>query len=164
MRKVEFIPLILTDVTDIFTIRFNGEELPEYHKFLVMFKDTPNPYLADDLARINKAIELMAQNGALDNFFRPEGRLNDRVCAIPLLIQSRDKSVGTLRLYCIRISDQLLIIGGGGLKTTATYEENPDLLKKVKDLQVIDFKLKEIENSSPIRIEDAIYNLVINID
>lgn len=164
MRKVEFIPLILTDVTDIFTIRFNGEELPEYHKFLVMFKDTPNPYLADDLARINKAIELMAKNGALDNFFRPEGRLNDRVCAIPLLIQSRDKSVGTLRLYCIRISDQLLIIGGGGLKTTATYEENPDLLKKVKDLQVIDFKLKEIENSSPIRIEDAIYNLVINID
>lgn len=164
MRKVEFIPLILTDVTDIFTIRFNGEELPEYHKFLVMFKDTPNPYLADDLARINKAIELMAKNGALDNFFRPEGRLNDRVCAIPLLIQSRDKSVGTLRLYCIRISDQLLIIGGGGLKTTATYEENPDLLKKVKDLQVIDFKLKEIENSSPIRIENAIYNLVINID
>lgn len=164
MRKVEFIPLILTDVTDIFTIRFNGEQLPEYHKFLVMFKDTPNPYLADDLARINKAIELMAKNGALDNFFRPEGRLNDRVCAIPLLIQSRDKSVGTLRLYCIRISDQLLIIGGGGLKTTATYEENPDLLKKVKDLQVIDFKLKEIENSSPIRIEDAIYNLVINID
>lgn len=164
MRKVEFIPLILTDVTDIFTIRFNGEELPEYHKFLVMFKDTPNPYLADDLARINKAIELMAKNGALDNFFRPEGRLNDRVCAIPLLIQSRDKSVGTLRLYCIRISDQLLIIGGGGLKTTATYEENPDLLKKVKDLQAIDFKLKEIENSSPIRIEDAIYNLVINID
>lgn len=164
MRQVEFIPLILTDVTDIFTIRFNGEVLTEFHKFLVMFKDTPDPYLADDLARINKAIELVANNGALESLFRPEGAYEDRLCAIPLLIQSRDKNVGTLRLYCIRVSDQLLIIGGGGLKTTASYEEDPNLLRKVQDLQAIDSKLKETENFSSIRIEDSIYNLIIDIN
>lgn len=52
--------------------------------------------------------------GARENLFRPEG---NNIKAIPLCIeQRRGKGVGTLRLYCIRISGKILIIGNGGIK------------------------------------------------
>lgn len=47
--------------------------------------------------------------------FRIEGRMNDHVSA--LSIDSRK-----LRLYCLRISDQILILGNGGVNQSATFE------------------------------------------
>lgn len=133
-HKVEFVPLLLTDKTDIYTIRLDEE------------KDTEDAYLKDDLDRILIAIEKISTNGALESFFRYEGKYADRVCAVPLLITPRDKQKhGTLRLYCIRVSDNLLIVGGGGLKTTDSYDVDENLLSKVETLQAIDAQLQDLE-------------------
>ena len=70
MSKVEFEPLILTDTTDIFTIRIDDEKETEYRKFFVMFKDTKDSFLKEDLERILAAIEKIAVNGALESYFR----------------------------------------------------------------------------------------------
>ena len=43
----------------------------------------------------------------------------------------------------MRISDQILILGNGGVKTTRTYEEDPKLLGYVIDLQAFDKALTE---------------------
>lgn len=69
MSKVEFEPLILTDTTDIFTIRIDDEKETEFRKFFVMFKDTEDSFLKEDLERILVAIEKIAVNGALESFF-----------------------------------------------------------------------------------------------
>ena len=61
--------------------------------------------------------------------------MNDRVCAIPV-------DSGKLRLYCLRISDQILIIGNGGLKNTRTHEESEELSGYVMDLQKFDGIIK----------------------
>ena len=45
MKKIEFVPFLLTEVTDIFSIRIDGDRLSEVQKFLVMFKDTSDPVL-----------------------------------------------------------------------------------------------------------------------
>ena len=50
---------------------------------------------------------------------------------------------GRLRLYCLRISDQILIIGNGGLKNTRTYEESNELSVYVMDLQKFDGIIKK---------------------
>ena len=164
MSKVEFEPLILTDTTDIFTIRIDDEKETEYRKFFVMFKDTKDSFLKEDLERILAAIEKIAVNGALESFFRVEGKMKDRICAIPLLIKPRDKSKhGTLRLYCIRVSNNLLIIGGGGLKVSDKYQENDVLAKHVSTLQAIDSKLKELEKGGA-DLNSELFNVVIEID
>ena len=164
MRKVEFVPLLLTDVTDIYTIRVGEEIDTEFKKFLVLFKDTEDPFLKDDLDRILIAIDKISQNGALESFFRPEGKMRDRVCAIPLLIQPRDKSKhGTLRLYCIRVCERLLIIGGGGLKVDDNYDEDEVLLSKVNTLQAIDKELFRLEKEQ-VDLNDEIVNTTIQID
>lgn len=126
MSKVEFVPFLLTETTDIFSIRINGDRMTELEKFLIMFKD--------------------------------------RVVALPIYVVSRNKKAeGTLRLYGIRISNSLLIIGGGGLKTTQAYEQDEVLREHVERLQKIDGVLSGL-SSEGLAIQDAIYNLTVEID
>lgn len=163
MKKIEFVPFLLTEVTDIFSIRIDGDRLSEVQKFLVMFKDTSDPVLQDDMAKILTGLSEIANNGALERFFRFEGKMSDRVVAIPLYIVPRDHSKhGTLRLYCIRVSDKLLIVGGGGLKTTQTPEEDPVLSSHIETLQSIDKRLNELGEKG--NINDMLFNLTVEID
>ena len=45
---------------------------------------------------------------------------------------------------------KILILGNGGLKSTATYEEDEILHKEVRTLQKIDIQLKQRENEKVI--------------
>lgn len=102
--------------------------------------------------------------GAEENMFRPEGSVKDRVCALPLITVRKSRHARrTLRLYCIRISDELLILGGGGEKSTLTYQEDPILNEKVQTLQKIDKVLSELENNG-MDLNKEIINLTININ
>ena len=83
--------------------------------------------------------------GFLERYFRPEGKMRDNVCALPVVS-------GKLRLYCLRLSDSVLIAGGGGRKTTKTYDEDSNLNGYVISLQ----KLDEL-----IRVEVKKGNIVI---
>lgn len=91
MSKVEFVPFLLTETTDIFSIRINGDRMTELEKFLIMFKDSENKYVQSDLESIIKAISNISENGALESYFRPEGKFNDRVVALPIYVVSRNK-------------------------------------------------------------------------
>lgn len=163
MRKVEFEPLFLTETADIFTIRVDGG-VSEFEKFLVLFKDTDDPLLKDDLERILLSIGNVRKYGALESYFRIEGKMNDRIYAMPLLIKPRDKSKhGTLRMYCLRVSDSLLIIGGGGLKVTDTYQEDEMMAKHVSTLQAIDSRLAEVEKCG-LDLHKELFNITIEID
>ena len=163
MRKVEFVPFLLTDVTDIFSIRINNDKNTEVDKFFIMFKDTADSLLKDDLTRIINGLSQIANNGALERFFRNAGSINDRVVAIPLYIVPRSHSEhGTLRLYCIRVSDKLLIVGGGGMKTTRTPEEDPALFSHIKTLQSIDKRLADLDER--VVLNDALFNITVEID
>lgn len=164
MRRVEFVPFRLTDVAEIFSIRLEDKKYSELQEFLIGYKDSKDTYIRNDLDEIIKSFAGIVSEGVKESFFRPEGNMNDRVCAIPILTAYRDKKKhGTLRIYCIRISDKLLVVGGGGLKNTQTYEEDEKLHMHVQILQKIDAVLTRIEKEGK-EIEKEIYNLIINID
>lgn len=163
MRKVEFVPFRLTENVDIYSIRIDEKEKTEFQEFLIHFKDTGSKYLTDDFNRILKSINTIILGSAKENFFRPEGNMDDRVLALPLYTTPRNKDkYGTLRLYCIRVSGTLLILGGGGEKTTQTYEEDIYLLDKVRTLQSIDNELKQLEEDGE-DIQASINNIIIQI-
>ena len=141
-----------SDNVSLYSICFNGDELSEYEKFLTMFKD--NSRLNHDFQTILLALAKIVEVGALERFFRNEGRMNDNLCA--LSIDSR-----RLRLYCLRISDQILVVGNGGEKTTRTYQENETLSGYVMDLQKFDELLRQAQKSGAISIEN---NVITGID
>lgn len=66
-----------------------------------------------------------------------------------------------LRLYCLRLSNQILILGNGGVKETRTYNENSELCGYVMDLQIFDKVLCEAIKNGSIQIK---FNSIENIE
>ena len=118
----------------LYTIQFLSETDSEFEQFYNKFKDDAE--LNPDLMRIVNFIGKIADTGALERYFRPEGKMNDHVVALPVI---RSK----IRLYCLRLSDKILILGNGGVKGTRTYEESEELKGYVLTLQNFDNLIKE---------------------
>lgn len=152
MKTINLKTIEQNDNVSLYSICFNGNDVSEYEDFLMKFKD--NSTLNYDFQRILLALEKIIDRGALERFFRIEGKMNDRVSA--LAIDSRK-----LRLYCLRISDQILIVGNGGVKTTRTYQEDEQLSGYVMDLQRFDELLKQAQQNGSITIEK---NMIVGID
>lgn len=98
-----------------------------------------------DLLRIVQLIDRIADEGALERFFRPEGKMRDSVVALPVL---RSK----LRLYCLRLSDRILVLGNGGVKNSRTYEEDDSLRGYVLTLQKFEELLREGQRDGTVTI------------
>lgn len=147
MTKATIQSVRQTETAGLFTICFEGESYTEFQKFII--KSNENATLQPDLQKILNAIQhMMDAVGFLDRYFRPEGKMRDRVSALP--IQS-----SKLRLYCLRLSDSVLIVGNGGQKDTKTYQENPELNGYVINLQKLDDILWIAEQKGTIRIEET---------
>ena len=136
-----------TDKAGLFTICFEGESYNEFQMFIIKGRD--NATLQPDLQEILRIIQRMMQEvGFLERMFRPEGKMRDRVAALPL-------ETNKLRLYCLRLSDSVLIVGNGGQKRTRTYNEDEELSGYVISLQKLDELLKTAERKGSIKIEVA---------
>ena len=118
----------------LYTIQILSEDDTEFEQFFNKFKDDVE--FSPDLMRIVGFLGKIADFGALERYFRPEGKMSGRVVALPT-VQSR------LRLYCLRLSDRILILGNGGVKNTKTYEESKELSGYVLTLQNFDRLIKE---------------------
>ncbi len=144
MASISLKTIEQNDNVGMFSICFDGNEESEFEKFLNEFKD--NATYNKDFNVILLALSKIIDKGALERFFRNEGKMNDSVKA--LAIDSRK-----LRLYCLRISDQILILGNGGVKTTRTYQENEQLSGYVMDLQTFDKVLIKAQKAGKVTIE-----------
>ena len=151
-RTAKIKTIAMSDNVGLYSILFEPNQETEFRRFLSKFKD--NSTLNKDYRAIINAIDRIIANGALERYFRPEGKMNDNLAA--LSINSR-----RLRLYCLRISDQILIMGNGGEKSTGTYEECAELSGYVMDLQKFDELLKQAQEEGDISIER---NLITGIE
>lgn len=146
MKKKTTIDIIgESERTTLYSISFEKDGTTEFEKFVEEFEN--NAVFNQDYQRIIAALQVILQRGALERFFRPEGKMGDHVQAIPI-------EGGRLRLYCLRISEQIVILGNGGIKNTATYEQDPKLFGYVMDLQRFERILKENIEKGYVRIEE----------
>ena len=138
MGKIELI--LETDKMNIYSPLHDGNKYSEFEIFMEKFEDCTIPLIKADFDAIISLINKMTNDcGARENLFRPE---KGNVKAIPLCIrQYKKKEIGTIRLYCIRISDKILIIGNGKIKKVAKYQEDKELAEFVEDLQAIERKI-----------------------
>ena len=106
------------DNLNLYTIRLKDEKLTEFEKFLDKF---PNDCkYKEDIDIIISWIEKITEKGALSRYFKPEGKYGDGVGAIPT-------ETNNIRLYCLRLSDKILILGNGGIKDADTWQDSPTL-------------------------------------
>lgn len=143
MEKIKLKIVLNSDIVTIYSPLLQGETYTEFEKFLLKYRKENDSYVKEDFDKIMSLIKKILTRGAFENLFRPEGRFQDNVVALPLLASRRKRDAPRLRLYCIRISDNILILGNGAVKTTKTYNQDPVLSNYVKQLQIIDKKLKD---------------------
>lgn len=128
----------------LYSPHFDGEEYTEFEKFLLTYKDA----YPDDVRQLVYRLDIIKRDGAEDRHFRYEGTRRDRVMALPSHLETT-----SLRLYLLNIKAKILILGNGGLKSTATYQEDAHLHKCVQTLQKIDIQMKQMENQKVITVK-----------
>lgn len=145
MSEVELILLNERNKCTLYSIQFASEDNSEYERFYEKFIEDAK--LNRDLLRIVQIVDKIADEGALERLFRPEGRMKDSVVALPVLSSK-------LRLYCLRLSDGILILGNGGLKNSRTYQENDSLRGYILTLQKFEELLKEGKRDGTVVITE----------
>ena len=147
MSEAELILVNEAKNCTFYTVQFLSENESEFEQFYNKFKEDVefNP----DLMRIVGFLGRIADFGALERYFRPEGKMNDHVVALPVVTSK-------LRLYCLRLFDKILILGNGGVKKTKSYEEDDELSGYVITLQNFDKLIKEGTESGTIIVTENI--------
>lgn len=146
MSEVELYLIQEGDNCTIYTLQFLRDTESEFEKFVSKFID--NAEYSEDYTRIAAFIKRIAQTGAQERYFRPEGKMSDSVVALPV-------TSSKLRLYCLRLSDKILILGNGGVKATRTYDENASLKGYVMTLQKFEKLLNEGVNDGSVTITET---------
>lgn len=106
------------EAVNFYSIMLEGEELTELEKFFDKFP--VGCEYDEEMDVIIAWLDRIGEPGALERYFRPEGKYGDGVSAIPI-------ESGKLRLYCLRLSDKILIFGNGDAKDTKSWQESETL-------------------------------------
>lgn len=148
MSEVELYLIGEGENCTLYTLQFLRDADNEFEKFVAKFINDSD--YSEDYTRIAAIISRIARAGALERYFRREGRESDSVVALPVMSSK-------LRLYCLRLSDKILILGNGDVKNTRTYEEDSKLKAYVLTLQKFEKLLKQgVEDGSVTITESTI--------
>ena len=146
MKKKTTLELVeQSERVSLYSISFAEDRVTEFERFLRKFEEEAS--FNTDYQKILYAISIILDKGALERYFRPEGKMNDNLCALPI-------ESGKIRLYCLRISDEILILGNGDIKSTKTYEEDSKLYGYALDLQRFDKLLQKDIEEGIVTIEE----------
>lgn len=146
MSEVELLLVTSSDNCTVYTIQFLSDKQTEFEKFIVKFRNDAE--LNPDFQAIMRFVEQILANGALERFFRREGKMSDSVVALPVLKSK-------LRLYCLRLTDKILVIGNGDVKNSRTYQEDNTLQGYVMDLQKFERLLKQEVQAGNVKITES---------
>ena len=151
MGKLELV--METEMVSMYSPKYDGETQNEFEKFLSANKSQTHPQLVKFFGAILSVIEKIEENGACERYFRPEG---GNVKAVPtyITIPRINKKVGKMRLYCLRLSDRMLVLGGGAVTTSQEYEDDPVILTIVGELRDIEAQIKRIVKQANTDYED----------
>lgn len=130
----------------IYTLQFLRDMESEFEKFVSKFRDDAE--YSEDFFRIAAFITHIAKTGALERYFRPEGKMNDSVVALPV-------TSSKLRLYCLRLSDRILVLGNGGVKKSQRYEDDVLLNGYVMTLQKFEKLLQQEVANGNVSITES---------
>lgn len=117
----------------VYSVIVNDDERTLFERFLGENRDE----YQNELKSIIDQLRVMAtKTGAREQFFeKPEGKPGQDIWDL------RDKPSRILRLYCMRMGQVVIILGGGGPKpkNIRTFQESPklhhenELMRKVSD-------------------------------
>lgn len=151
---VQLVRIIRTTAVDIYSLKRDGSGLTDAEEFLEYGELLKPQQLKEAFSSILGYIRSISNCGARENLFRREGK---SVSALPLLAGNTkgiDRRVGKLRLYCIRISEQILIIGKGLVTKAAKNKDDPKIMEIISELEDIEHLIWKQASRSNVDYDD----------
>jgi len=136
------------DKVSFYTLVFESDK-PEIEKFRDENKSGKHQ---KDYKEIMSAMASISSRGAFERNFRWAGKYKDKAAELP-----DNQCFGNrLRLYCLHISENVVIVGNGGHKPQGkrTYQKIPFLNECVETLQKVDAEFQKRVRNREIVIED----------
>jgi hypothetical protein len=141
-----------------YTVRWDNTLLSETDKFFQRFLETESlQNYREDFDEIVALIRIMGEQvGAAERFFRFE----DAAQALPpkstvyvrqLLVTDGQN---TLRLYCTRLRDNIVVLFNGGIKSSQKVSNSPDLAVKFREAQHFAKKIDKAIQEKDILIDE----------
>lgn len=132
---------------NIYSLRFEGEALTEFEKFLLGHKQRHG----DDIGRILARLDKIGIDGVFERHFRYAATKRDRVAELPSHFET-----SKLRLYCLCLTENILILGNGGIKSTRTYNEDPLLNSFVNIMRNVENAIQEKQRGGLIELNGKV--------
>lgn len=129
----------------IYTIRFEGCPVTETDQFVDEYYEKG---FCDDVKLIRRWLHNIHGRGAQARFFRAE----NNVTAGPV-------TFSRLRIYCIRCSESVIILDGGGEKKGQKTQDGAETWQAMKLMMAIDKKLVEKIREGVIHYSDDLMTL-----
>lgn len=118
----------------LYTVHLDGEAKSEYAKF----RDDPALRSQPDHRMILQILHLIAERyGCRERMLKNEIRPGSSSHSLRALHYENE----SLRLYCCRWSHDIMILGNGGIKRTASYQQDPHLDRCVRCLEYVDKRI-----------------------
>lgn len=134
-----------------YTFLVEGREQSETDAFFTRFE---NEFaLANDLNLLVAWIQEIGQNrGAQNRYFRFE---NDAAALPPpaRIMAELGSNYCQFRLYCIRLSDEIVILANGGQKTSQTVQNSPQLMAHFRFANKMAQQLTELIKSGELVLD-----------
>ncbi|MGL5938452.1 MAG: hypothetical protein ACRCY5_07020 [Phocaeicola sp.] len=145
IELVEIAPLS-GNACKIYSVVVDDAEDDLFTSFLKEYRSSHKAEVDNILYRLKS---MGNKTGASLNFFKvKESKPTDGIMAL------YDRPNAKLRLYCIHYGTQTLILGGGGPKTTRTYQEDDNLNDNVELLQEIEKVITDAIKEKDLVLKD----------
>jgi hypothetical protein len=112
----------VTDKVTYYSVRFVDKEITEFEAFVLKHAQQAN--IQDEWADLMLWMEerLGRRSGALKHLFRHEGKADGLPPSAQYLDIDYEQNI---RLYCLRISDHVVVLFNGGIKTEQRAQDCP---------------------------------------
>ena len=134
-----------------YTLQVEGREQSETDRFFTRYEQDES--LARDFYFLVALIqEIGPRRGAKARYFRFENAAS----ALPppaRIMAELGNDYCLFRLYCIRLSDQVVILANGGLKVSQTVQNSPELLIHFRFANKIAQQLTELTQSGDLLLD-----------
>ena len=158
--KILYLEQLQFSNVSYYTVQVEGRFQSEFHDFQIRMQQ--NGKDKKQVAEINRFIEIIGKkHGAQERFFKREGFAERLPPATHHFIDSDGETDFGLRLYCVRISEEVVILLSGDRKTAQRIKDCPnckphfDFANKISDAIYEARKKEKIEiNGFDILIDD----------
>lgn len=145
-----------------YTFWVDGRERSEADAFFSRFEH--NEELAKDLDTLVAWLAEVGDNrGATGRHFRPENAANALPPPAKVMVELTVGSCN-LRLYCVRLSEEVVILANGGRKTSDPVQKSPDALPHFQFANKMAKQLLQLQQERAIDIQGKNINNLEDID